>query len=586
MYAFRVEGTQRYKEALRLMSLSLVLWFCFQPAAASAAEPALTRIDQILEWSAAVAHTQTGVIAMIVVIPLLTFLSEDLTCIAAGIAASEGVLHVVLAMALCFFGLWAGDVLLYLAGYYVGGAVVQKKPFKWLISAPSLEAASSWFDRYGPAAILLSRMVPGARLPTYVSAGVLRAPARMCVFYFFLAAAIWAPLLVGLAMWLGDVLLPIARSYERFAALALLAVAGFLWLLIHGVLPLFNFRGRRLLTGKIKACLRWEFWPPWLFYFPVVLYVGGLMIKYRSLTLFTASNPAIATGGFVGESKGAILEGLSEASSHLARFTVVPAHEDDDQRMELIRHFLSVEKLSYPIVLKPDVGQRGKGVSIINNDAEAQHYLSLNRCDSVIQEYLEGREFGIAYYRYPADTHGHVFSITRKVLPELEGDGAHTLEELILSDSRAVCMAPLYLKINADRLSAVPAAGEKIKLTQLGNHCRGAVFLKGDECRTMELEASIDRISQRFAGFFIGRYDVIAESDEALKRGAFKIIELNGVTGESTDIYDPANSLWLAQRKLMQQWHIAFEIGNQNRWRGVAPTPPLQLLRLLALCRT
>ena len=43
------------------------------------------------------------------------------------------------------------------------------------------------------------------------------------------------------------------------------------------------------------------------------------------------------------------------------------------------------------------------------------------------------------------------------------------------------------------------------------------------------------------------------------------MLELNGVTAESTDIYDPANSVVAAWRKLMRQWRLAFEIGAANR---------------------
>jgi len=48
----------------------------------------------------------------------------------------------------------------------------------------------------------------------------------------------------------------------------------------------------------------------------------------------------------------------------------------------------------------------------------------------------------------------------------------------------------------------------------------------------------------------------------------FKILELNGVSSESTDIYDPKNSLLAAWMKLCRQWQLAFEIGAANRDAG------------------
>jgi hypothetical protein len=59
------------------------------------------------------------------------------------------------------------------------------------------------------------------------------------------------------------------------------------------------------------------------------------------------------------------------------------------------------------------------------------------------------------------------------------------------------------------------------------------------------------------------------------------VLELNGVTAESTDIYDPANSVVSAWRKLMRQWRLAFEIGAANRARGARVTTVGELARLM-----
>jgi hypothetical protein len=60
-----------------------------------------------------------------------------------------------------------------------------------------------------------------------------------------------------------------------------------------------------------------------------------------------------------------------------------------------------------------------------------------------------------------------------------------------------------------------------------------------------------------------------------------KIVELNGVTSEPTDMYDPKNSLFVASRKLMKEWKMAFEIGQVIRKQGVEPMPVMDLLRLV-----
>ena len=46
-----------------------------------------------------------------------------------------------------------------------------------------------------------------------------------------------------------------------------------LWIVvvIKLVIPLFTFRGRRMLVGRFRRIRAWEFWPLWLFCAPVVL---------------------------------------------------------------------------------------------------------------------------------------------------------------------------------------------------------------------------------------------------------------------------------------------------------------------------
>ncbi|PYX52438.1 MAG: hypothetical protein DMG76_29315 [Acidobacteria bacterium] len=82
-------------------------------------------------------------------------------------------------------------------------------------------------------------------------------------------------------------------------------------------------RGRRNFVGRLKRWSRWEFWPPYLFYPPVVAYIAYLGIRFRSWTLFTAANPAIPAGGFVGESKHQILEHLKNAFPRLPCSTLL-----------------------------------------------------------------------------------------------------------------------------------------------------------------------------------------------------------------------------------------------------------------------
>jgi hypothetical protein len=344
---------------------------------------------------------------------------------------------------------------------------------------------------------------------------------------------------------------------------------------------------RRLLLSFWRRLTRWEFWPPWVFYPPLLLYIGGLMLKHRSATLFTASNPAIEAGGVVGESKHGILRGLAGSQAYVARSRLIAGDLDAPDKFRQACRFIADERLVFPVVLKPNQGQRGSGVLIVRSVAQLDSCLARSSADTIIQEYVRGAEFGIFYYRFASEPRGHIFSVTQKIFPGVVGDGQSTLEDLILRDDRAVCMARFFCERHRDRLSDVPAAGQSIPLVELGTHCRGAMFLDGRWVLTPALEQRIDAIAQAFDGFHFGRFDIRVDGGiEAFRDGrGFKIIELNGVTSEATHIYHPGTPLWSAYRVLAAQWRLAFEIGAANRRSGVAPTPVCELLTLASQYR-
>lgn len=239
---------------------------------------------------------------------------------------------------------------------------------------------------------------------------------------------------------------------------------------------------------------------------------------------------------------------------------------------------MSSRGLSYPVVVKPDVGQRGEGVEVVHTDDQLVASLASRKGDTVVQAYARGHEFGVFWVRRPGEERGWIASITEKRFPSVTGDGCSTLAELIDADDRAVLMRSAYRASLGDRASEVPEAGETVKLVEIGSHCRGAVFLDGSWVWTEALERAFGRVAGGFDGFCFGRYDVRVESIEAFQRGeGFRIVELNGVTAEATHIYDPRTRLVDAYRTVFGQWRTAFEIGAANRARGVRPTPAIEL---------
>ncbi len=522
-----------------------------------------------------------SVIVVITLIAVSTFVSEDLTCIGAGVMVAQGRISFAVGAFACFLGIFVGDVLLFFAGRYLGRPAMRRAPLKWFIRAEDVEKSSAWFTRRGVPVILASRFVPGSRLPTYFAAGLLNTNFWWFSLYFLLAGAIWSPLLVGLSKVLGAQVIESALLSGQSLVIKIIIAAALVYMVAKLATMMSSYRGRRLLVSRWRRWTRWEFWPPWVFYPPVICYVLVLALKHRSATLFTAANPAIPAGGFIGESKIEILKGLN-GDARIARASLIEALLDLDERIARAKRFIEENELGFPVVLKPDEGQRGSGVAVVRSDQELKDYLNRSAADTIIQEYVPGSEFGVFYYRRPDEERGRIFSITEKRFPVVTGDGASTLERLILEDERAVCMARFYFKKQGKHLTDVPASGERVQLVELGTHCRGAIFLDGGWARTRELGDAIDEISRRFRGFYFGRFDIRTPCVADFKAGKnFKVIELNGVTSEATHIYDPRNSLFAAYKVLFEQWRIAFEIGAQNLKLGVTPTRIRALAKLL-----
>src|SRR4029079_456005 len=182
-------------------------------------------------------------------------------------------------------------------------------------------------------------------------------------------------------------------------------------------------------------------------------------------------------GGLVGESKFDILQQLP------SKWTVaslrIPTGPPAD-RFERLRRECGARGWTLPLILKPDVGQRGAGVRFVRTWDAAADYLALLPGAVIAQPYHPGPfEAGIFYYRLPGAARGHIFSITDKHFPVLVGDGVSTIETLIWSHPRFRLQASTFAVRQAACLNEVLAAGQRFALAVAGNHCQGTMFRNG-----------------------------------------------------------------------------------------------------------
>jgi membrane protein DedA with SNARE-associated domain len=524
-----------------------------------------------------------SVFSIFFLIAISTFVSEDLTCLTAGTLVSQGKMSFLLAVFACSFGIFVGDILLFWTGRIFGRKALKIKFIAGMFSENAVLKSSLLLEKYGILAVLLSRFTPGLRLPLYLMAGILKTKFWKFTLFFLIATTLWTPIIVGIPAFFGNEILNFPIFRGNFWLGFFVVVIGF-YILLRIALKLTTWKGRRLFLGKIKRIYKWEFWSLRVFYFPVIIYMAFLMLKYRSLTIFTATNPAIFASGFVGESKTQILNGLisERAKPFLLDFTTIKKNLTTKEKLENARRFLTENNLNFPIVVKPDSGERGANVHIAKSFEELENLFEKSVQDLILQEFAPGEETSVFYYRYPSEKNGKIFSITEKRFPKVTGDGESTLEELILQDERAICLAKKYFDRNKEGLFDVPKNGEIVQIIDIGTHSRGAIFLDGGWMKSEILEKTIDKICQEFKGFYFGRFDIRTKSFEDFKRAEnFKIVELNGVTSESTNIYDPKYSLFQAYKILFKQWKIAFEIGAENYKLGIKPTSIIEMSKLI-----
>ena len=513
-------------------------------------------------------------------IALATFASEDLTCIATGLLIQRGQIGVTEGILACTSGIFVGDLGLWAVGRLFGSAVLVWPWTARRLQHHSLRDARVWLDRHAAGAIVGSRFLPGTRFALYVMSGVLRMPVAVFSLWAFIAALLWTPTIVLLTASLGDAFVGRVTPLLGAGWTARLAVGAVALGLLQGVRIRVTKPRRERFAARVARLLRWEFWPMWLFYAPVTIWIVLLAIWHRGLTTMTAANPGMPDGGTVGESKFDILVKLPRA--HTIPSALVPIGAVDERLRALAGH---IERNGWllPLVLKPDVGERGAGVRLARSWDDVAGYLAQVTEAVLVQPYHAGPfEAGVFYYRMPGCARGRIFSITDKHFPILVGDGESTIEDLVWTHPRYRLQGATFVERHRGMLTHVLASGERFPLAMAGNHAQGTLFRDGGHLITPALEERIDEIARGFPGFYIGRFDIRYTDVEAFKAGRdLAIVELNGATGESTNIYDPDGSLLHAYRLLFRQWALVFAIGAANRATGAPVSSAGRLLELV-----
>lgn len=325
-----------------------------------------------------------------------------------------------------------------------------------------------------------------------------------------------------------------------------------------------------------------EFWPGWVFYTPVVAYWILLGLRYGDVTLPTAANPRIETGGLCGESKSSILDMAGNyAKRWIAPYVTLPTGTHDLARAHTA---MQAKGLTLPVVVKPDIGCNGTGVKLVRTEEELKAALAAfpRKIRLVIQKLIPWKhEAGLFYIRHPDSPMGEISSLTYKDIPALRGNGRDTVLQLLQKDSRTSKVLHIYTPRLTHCLHEVLPDSDELELVFAGNHCKGAIFRNGKADITPELTRQIDAIMQDIPDFHFGRIDVKFRSAEALREGKdFEIIEINGVGSEAIHIWDSRTTLREAYAAQFHHYRESFRIGAKKKKAGWSPTNLWEGVRL------
>ena len=327
-----------------------------------------------------------------------------------------------------------------------------------------------------------------------------------------------------------------------------------------------NFYHHILTHPVVLRYTRWEYLPVAIANVPVFLIALYFAIRARKLTFFAAVNPAIDTGGVFGESKIDILRQLPEMLIPETIFV------KQNTTLEEICCKIQAQGMKFPIIAKPNVGERGQSVSKLKDLEDLTAYWKAFQADFIIQTFIDfPKEVSVLYCRYPNKTEGSILSLCLKEFLSVTGDGKRNVAALMADSPRANIQLKRFLKQQPELMRYVPALHEKVELEPIGNHSRGTTFLNGNPYITEKLVQVFDQISHQLEGIYYGRYDIKCESLEAMEAGTgFKILEFNGVAGEPAHVYDPSYPVWKKYRDIYKCWKTVYEISEIQHRQGVS----------------
>ena len=206
--------------------------------------------DWVAEWVISVIET-LGYLGLTVLVALENIfppIPSELILPLAGFLTGQNRLSFPLVLVATTLGSLLGALLLYGIGMAAGQRGIRRlfeRYGHWaLLTSEDLTRAENWFDRYGPVAVFIGRLVPVVRSLVSIPAGYRRMPLGQFLLLTGFGSALWNGALVSLGWALGENW----RQIEEYVAwLQYLVIAAVAVLVLRFVWQ--RLRGRRV-TGS------------------------------------------------------------------------------------------------------------------------------------------------------------------------------------------------------------------------------------------------------------------------------------------------------------------------------------------------
>jgi hypothetical protein len=241
-----------------------------------------------------------------------------------------------------------------------------------------------------------------------------------------------------------------------------------------------------------------------------------------------------------------------------------------------MQKIVAERKILFPAFIKPLQGERAAGVQFLPNQAAlANAVLEPARAYLIEEAIMTQSEFCISVVRDLATQIFWVFSITERVIPTVIGDGKTSIQKLIpLLDIPDLQKQKILEALEPEFLAKVLAHNVVQTVVRTASISYGTNYVKQRLTLAQKklLEQQLNKVLSDATGFNIGRFDIKANNLDELLAGKFKVIELNGIGGMPTHVYETHLTIDQKQAILNEYFDLLQNFSRQQVGLGLRPS--------------